>query len=61
MGFNLPNTAVSSLNWVPNLAVKSFAVGYQYNLFFNTKGQGSTGPLADVNVRKAIALAIDRQ
>ena len=37
MGFNLPASSIQSLNWVPNLAVKSFAAGYQYNMFFNTQ------------------------
>ena len=37
MGFNLPATSIQSLNWVPDVAVKSFATGYQYNMFFNTQ------------------------
>ena len=56
LGFNLPSNSASELNWVEDVTAKSFAVGYQYMMFFNT--QRST--LSDVNVRKALALAVDR-
>ena len=56
MGFNLPSSSASELNWVEGVTAKSFAVGYQYMMFFNTK----RAALADVNVRKALALAVDR-
>lgn len=56
LGFNLPMESASQLNWVPDTTAKSFAVGYQYMAFFNTRSP----KLSDVNVRKALALAIDR-
>ena len=44
------------LNWHTGLEVKSFPLGYEYMGFFNT----NRSALSDVNVRKALALAIDR-
>lgn len=35
-GFNLPATSVAQLNWVEDVTVKTYAVGYQYMMFFNT-------------------------
>ena len=57
MGFNLPPSSVAKLNWAEDVTVKSFAVGYQYMMFFNT----ARAKLADVKVRQALALMIDRQ
>lgn len=57
LGFNLPASSVAQLNWQESVNVKSFAVGYQYMMFFNTNRTA----LADVKVRQALALAIDRR
>ena len=57
LGFNLPSEATSQLNWFQDVTAKSFSVGYQYMMFFNT----ARATFADVNVRKALALAVDRQ
>ena len=54
MGFNLPPAEVPNLNWHNGVQVKSFLSGYEYMGFFNND------KLADKNVRKALALAIDR-
>ena len=54
--FNLPSGSASELNWVKDVTAKSYSVGYQYMMFFNT----ARATLSDVNVRKALALAIDR-
>ena len=56
MGFNLPPNAVAQLNWRHGVSVKSFPVGYQYMMFFNTQRAWAS----DVNVRRAVSLAIDR-
>lgn len=57
LGFNLPSDSVAQLNWHKDLTVTSYNVGYQYMCFFNS----ARTKLSDVNVRKALALAIDRQ
>jgi peptide/nickel transport system substrate-binding protein len=57
MGFNLPATSAAELNWVKDVTAKSYAVGYQYMMFFNT----AKSHLSDVNVRKALALVVDRK
>ena len=44
------------LNWRHGVSVKSFPVGYQYMMFFNTQRAWAS----DVNVRRAVSLAIDR-
>lgn len=56
MGFNLPPAEVPNLNWHNGVQVKSFLSGYEYMGFFNNDKPA----LADKNVRKALALAIDR-
>lgn len=56
IAFNLPAASVSSLSWKSDLSLKSFQVGYQYMMFFNTNRSN----LADIKVRKAISLAINR-
>ena len=56
LGFNLPSGSASQLNWLEDVTAKSFSVGYQYMMFFNT----ARATLSDVNVRKALALAVDR-
>lgn len=56
LAFNLPAEALELLRADPALTVKSFPVGYQYMMWLNTRGE----PLADVRVRRALALAIDR-
>ena len=56
MGFNLPADEVPNLNWHNGVQVKSFLSGYEYMGFFNNDKPA----LADKNVRKALALAIDR-
>lgn len=56
MGFNLPAQDVPAFNWAEDVTVKSYAVGYQYMMHFNTKRT----KLADKKVRQAIALIIDR-
>ena len=47
---------MAQLNWVEDVTVKTYAVGYQYMMFFNTKKQ----QLADKRVRLALALMVDR-
>ena len=56
MGFNLAPADVPALNWDSGLEVKSFLSGYEYMAFFNN----NRAALSDVNVRKALALAMDR-
>ena len=56
MGFNLPPNSVAQLNWADDVTVKSYAVGYQYMMFFNT----ARPKLADKKVRQALALMVDR-
>lgn len=56
LGFNLPVEALPQLRQTDGVTVKSFGVGYQYMMWMNT-----TRPaLADVRVRRALDLAIDR-
>ena len=54
---SLPPNDLAALNWNAGISIKSFAVGYQYYMFMNTK----RASLSDVKVRKALALALDRQ
>jgi peptide/nickel transport system substrate-binding protein len=56
LAFNLPAEALDLLRADPALTVKSFPVAYQYMMWLNTR----TPALADSRVRRAIALAIDR-
>ena len=57
MGFDLPGSSVAQLNWAASpVTVKSFLAHYQYMAFFNTRRDH----FADVRVRKALALGIDR-
>lgn len=57
LAFGLPSEGLSRLKANPDLAVKSFPVGYQYFGFINTERPFTS----DVRVRQAIDLAIDRQ
>ncbi|MCQ1854398.1 ABC transporter substrate-binding protein [Neorhizobium galegae] len=57
LAFGLPSEVVSRLQTNPDLAIKSFPVGYQYLAFFNT----ARPPMDDVKVRQAIDLAFDRK
>lgn len=57
LAFGLPSEVVSRLKANPDLAVKSFPVGYQYLAFLNT----AHPLLADVKVRQALDLAFDRK
>ena len=56
MGFGLVPADVPMLNWHSGVEVKSFLTGYAYMAHFNTQ----RAALSDVNVRKALTLAIDR-
>ena len=56
LAFNLPSGSASTLNWVDDVTVKSYPVGYQYMMFFNTQ----RATLSDAAVRRALALAVDR-
>ena len=47
---------MAQLNWVEDVTVKTYAVGYQYMMFFNSKN----AHLADKRVRQALALIVDR-
>lgn len=57
LAFGLPAEGVSRLKANPDLAVKSFPVGYQYFGFINN----DRPQVSDVKVRQAIDLAIDRE
>ena len=57
MAFNLPGESLGMLRAAPNLVVKSFPVAYQYLAWLNVR----RGPLADLRVRQAVAMAIDRR
>lgn len=56
MGFQVAPDDVPLLNWHSGVEVKSFLTGYTYMGFFNTQ----RAALSDVNVRRALTLAIDR-
>ena len=56
LAFGLPAESLARLKADPDLAVKSFTVGYQYYGFLNT-GRPALG---DAKVRRAIDLAVDR-
>jgi len=56
LAFGLPSEVVARLKSNPDVAVKSFPVGYQYMAFMNT----AKPALGDAKVRQAIDLAIDR-
>jgi len=56
LGFNLGPADVPLLNWHSGVEVKSFLSGYTYMAHFNTQ----RAALSDVNVRRALTLAIDR-
>lgn len=56
LAFGLPSEVIARLKADPRLTIKSFPVGYQYLAFFNT----ARPLLADVKLRAAIDLAIDR-
>lgn len=56
MGFDLDPDDVPLLNWQSGVEVKSFVTGYTYMAHFNTQ----RAVLSDVNVRRALTLAIDR-
>jgi peptide/nickel transport system substrate-binding protein len=57
LAFGLPPEGLSRLRADPALEVKSFPVGYQYFGFLNTQRP----QVAQVKVRQAIDLAIDRE
>jgi len=57
LAFGLPSEVVSRLKTDTELTIKSFPVGYQYLAFFNT----ARPQLADVKVRQALDLALDRE
>lgn len=54
IGFHLPIDTLPALRKTDGVTVKSFEVGYHYMMFHNMD------TLQDVNVRKAIDIAIDR-
>lgn len=56
LAFGLPTETLPRLKNNPDLVLKSFDVGYQYFAFLNT----SRPALQDVQVRRAIDLALDR-
>ena len=56
LAFGVPAESLSRLKADPELVVKSFPVGYQYYGFLNTERPA----LADVKVRQAVDLALDR-
>jgi peptide/nickel transport system substrate-binding protein len=56
MAFHLAVQNLSSLRQINGLAIKSFPVSYQYMMWHNMR----RSPLSDVNVRKAIDIALDR-
>jgi peptide/nickel transport system substrate-binding protein len=56
LAFGLPAESIARLKKDPDLAIKSFPVGYQYLAYLNTRKPA----LADARVRRAIDLAIDR-
>mmetsp|Transcript_13633 Transcript_13633/g.34234 ORF Transcript_13633/g.34234 Transcript_13633/m.34234 type:complete len:545 (+) Transcript_13633:96-1730(+) len=56
MGFHLPATELSDLRQQEGLTIKSFDVGYHYMMWHNTR----RSPLSDLQVRKAVDLALDR-
>ena len=56
MAFNLPVETLSMFSGAEDKTVKSFPVAYQYMMWMNTRHPA----LADVRVRRAIDLAIDR-
>jgi len=55
MAFNLPVQSLPKLR-EEGFIVKSFSVGYQYMMWYNTKSP----QLSDVRVRRAIDMALDR-
>ena len=57
VAFHLPVAAVADINTQADVHVKTFEVGYHYMSFYNGE---ATNVLADVNVRRALDLAIDR-
>ncbi|MBK8023772.1 MAG: ABC transporter substrate-binding protein [Chloroflexi bacterium] len=54
---NLPIDQIATINGSSGLKVVTGPLFNHMNVLFNTK----TGPTADVNIRRALALAIDRQ
>jgi peptide/nickel transport system substrate-binding protein len=56
LGFNLPVEALPQLKRAEGVTVKPFGVGYQYMMWMNT----AKPALADVRVRQALDLAVDR-
>lgn len=56
IGFHLPIDTLTSLRDTDGVSIKSFEVGYHYMAFHNTLNPN----MADVRVRKAIDVAIDR-
>lgn len=56
LAFGLPAESLARLRANPDATVKSFAVGYQYYGFLNSERPA----LAEVKVRQAIDLAVDR-
>ena len=56
MGFHLPATHLEQLRQLDNVTVKSFEVGYHYMMWHNIR----RSPLSDINVRRAVDLALDR-
>jgi peptide/nickel transport system substrate-binding protein len=57
MAFNLPVESLPRLRSRDGLGIKSVPVGYQYMMWFNTRRPAR----ADVRVRQALGLAIDRR
>lgn len=56
LAFHLPVDALPKLRQKNDITVKSFLVGYQYMMWYNTRNP----QLADVNVRNALDIALDR-
>ena len=64
VAFHLPVTAMADIKAQAGIHAKTFEVGYHYMAFYNAEatsgGATNTNALADVNVRKALDVAIDR-
>jgi len=56
MAFHLPVESLPTLRQTNDVIVKSFPVGYQYMMWYNTRRP----QLSDLRVRKALDIAIDR-
>lgn len=57
MAFHLPIASLPKLRATTGVSIKTFTVGYHYMAFYNMRKPY----LSDVNVRKALDIALDRQ